>query len=130
MCTCLCAVQVTVLSKGSLIIVGAIMEISVSSTIGADDRKKNYLFWSFCSLISCPLATLRDFYYRLLFFHVFFLFDFCLAFLHRSVHPHECVCACPCVFPHYNPRHMIMSQYSCNLEPFVHIIIFVRTNHH
>lgn len=67
-CTCLCAVsaKVTVLSKGSLIIVGVIMEISASLTIGAGDKKKNYLFWCFCFLISCPLEISRDFYYRAL----------------------------------------------------------------
>lgn len=78
-CTCSCAVsaQVTVLSKGSLIIVGVIMEISVRLTIGADDKKKNYLFWCFCFLISCPLEISRDFYYRACVFPcLFFLFLF------------------------------------------------------
>lgn len=42
------------------------MEISASLTIGAGDKKKNYLFWCFCFLISCPLEISRDFYYRAL----------------------------------------------------------------
>lgn len=95
--TCLCAVsaQVTVLSKGSLIIVGVIMEISVSLTIRADDKKKNYLFWCFCFLISCPLEISRDFYYRACVLPcLFFFFFLCSAFLHRSVHPRHPVSAC------------------------------------
>lgn len=38
------------------------MEISVSLAIGADDKKKNDLFWCFSLLISCPLLISRDFY--------------------------------------------------------------------
>ena len=56
--------QVTVHTKGSLIIVGVIMEISVSLTIVADDKKKNNQFWCFCFLISRPLEISRGFYYR------------------------------------------------------------------
>lgn len=112
-CTCLCAAsaQVTVHSKGSLIIVGVIMEISVSLTIGADDKKKNYLFWCFCFLISCPLEISRDFYYHACVLPCLFSFS-CFSIVQcvpatsyvcqSVVCVYMCVCVtegCECVFP-------------------------------
>jgi len=84
---CFCGVQVTVLSKGSLIIVGVIMEISVSLTIGADDKKKNYLFRCFCSLISRPLATSRDFYNHVFVLPCVFFSPFPISVWHFAIAP-------------------------------------------
>lgn len=42
-----------------------------------DDKRKNYLFWCFCLIISCPLQISGERYY-----HAMSLFPFCSSILH------------------------------------------------